>query len=70
MAVSSIFLYSIVESFEAIAENLVNQENFEAIEVVGDDVTLVGERVGGFSLSQSPQHYIYRSLYRIGSKFT
>ena len=34
-----------MESFEAIAQNLVNQENFEAIEVVGDDVTLVGERV-------------------------
>ena len=32
-------------SFEAIAQNLVNQENFTNIEVVGDDVTLVGERV-------------------------
>ena len=45
MAVLSIFLCSIVESFEAIAQNLVNQENFTRIEVVGDDVTLVGERV-------------------------
>ena len=45
IAVLSIILCSIVESFEAIAQNLVNQENFEAIEVVGDDVTLVGERV-------------------------
>ena len=34
-----------MESFEAIAQNLVNQENFTTIEVVGDDVTLVGERV-------------------------
>ena len=45
MAVLSVFLCSIVESFEAIAENLVNQENFTRIEVVGEDVTLVGERV-------------------------
>ena len=45
MAVLSIFLCRIVESFEAIAQNLVNQENFTRIEVVGEDVTLVGERV-------------------------
>ena len=45
IAVLSIVLCSIVESFEAIAQNLVNQENFTTIEVVGDDVTLVGERV-------------------------
>ena len=59
MVVLSIFLCSIVESFEAIAENLVNQENFTRIEVVGDDVTLVGERVGGFSLS----HCLHTIMY-------
>ena len=53
-------LCSIVESFEAIAENLVNQENFTRIQVVGDDVTLVGERVGGFSVTLSP-HCIFTS---------
>ena len=42
-----------MKSFEAIAENLVNQENFTRIQVVGDDVTLVGKRVGGFSLSHT-----------------
>ena len=41
-------------SFEAIAENLVNQENFTRIEVVGDEVTLVGERVCGLVLAHSP----------------
>ena len=45
IAALSIILCSIVGSFEAIAQNLVNQENFTNIEVVGDDVTLVGERV-------------------------
>ena len=71
MAVLSIALCSIVESFEAIAENLVNQENFTRIEVVGDDVTLVGERVGGFSVfTTSPADcvtssciLIYTTLY-------
>lgn len=32
-------------SFEEIAENLVNQEGFTGLEVIGDDVTVVGERV-------------------------
>ena len=50
---SSISLCSIVESFEAIVHNLVNQENFMRVEVVGKDVTLVGERVGGFSVTHS-----------------
>ena len=40
-----------MKSFEAIAENLVNQEHFTRIQVVGHDVTLVGKRVGRFSLS-------------------
>ena len=40
-----------MKSFEAIAENLVNQKHFTRIQVVGDDVTLVGKRVGRFSLS-------------------
>ena len=39
-----------MKSFEAIAENLVNQKHFTRIQVVGDDVTLVGKRVGRFSL--------------------
>ena len=42
-----------MESFEAIAANLVNQENFTRIQVVGDEVTLVGERVCGLVLPQS-----------------
>jgi len=32
-------------SFEEIAENLVNQEGFTGLQVIGDDVTVVGERV-------------------------
>ena len=37
-----------MESFEAIAENLVSQEDFTGrLEVIGDDVTVVGERVSG-----------------------
>ena len=58
MAVLSIFLCSIVESFEAIAQNLVNQENFTRIEVVGDDVTLVGERVCMWIISLAPRPFI------------
>ena len=62
MAVSSIFLCSIVEAFEAIAENLVYQEHFTRIEVIGDDVTLVGERVGGFSC-----HSLHNITYTVVS---
>ena len=40
-----------MESFEAIAENLVNQEGFTRLEVIGDDVTVVGERVSGNTVS-------------------
>ena len=35
----------LVMSFEAIAENLVEQDSFETLEVVGEDITLVAERV-------------------------
>ena len=40
-----------MESFEAIAENLVMQEGFTRLEVIGDDVTVVGERVSGSSVT-------------------
>jgi len=50
-----------VESFEAIAENLVMQEGFTRLEVIGDDVTVVGERVSGSSVS----HCIYIYMYSI-----
>ena len=32
-------------SFEAITLNLVDQEDFEILEIVGEDITLVAERV-------------------------
>ena len=50
-----------MESFEAIAENLVNQENFTHIKVVGEDVTLVGERVSGstYILNVQQQNWIF-----------
>ena len=32
-------------SFEAIAENLVAQDDFEKLEIVGEDITMVAERV-------------------------
>ena len=35
----------LVKSFEAIAENLVEQDDFETLEIVGEDITLVAERV-------------------------
>ena len=34
-----------MESFEAIAENLVNQEGFTSLKVIGNDVTVIGEKV-------------------------
>ena len=57
-----------MESFEAIVENLVNQENFTRIKVVGDDVTLVGERVGGLVLPHTYSMFnskIGDSLYKV-----
>ena len=36
---------SLVMSFEAIAENLVDQEDFETLEIVGEDITMRAERV-------------------------
>ena len=38
-----------MEYFEAIVENLVMQQGFTRLEVIGDDVTVVGERVSGSS---------------------
>ena len=35
----------LVMSFEAIALNLVNQDDFQKLEIVGDDITIVAERV-------------------------
>ena len=32
-------------SFEAIAENLVAQDDFEKLEIVGEDITMLAERV-------------------------
>ena len=32
-------------SFEAIAENLVAQDDFEKLDIVGEDITVVAERV-------------------------
>ena len=32
-------------SFEAIAENLVAQDDFEKLEIVGEDITMVAVRV-------------------------
>ena len=32
-------------SFEAIAENLVAQDDLEKLEIVGEDITVVAERV-------------------------
>ena len=66
MAVLSIFLCSIVESFEAIAQNLVNQENFTRIEVVGDDVTLVGERVGGLLALYPGRSFLLQTAWARG----
>ena len=39
------FLHSLVTSFESIAENLVAQEDFVSLEVVGEDITIKAERV-------------------------
>ena len=36
----------LVMSFEAIAENLVAQDDFETLEIVGEDITMKAERVG------------------------
>jgi len=54
-----------VESFEAIAENLVMQEGFTRLEVIGDDVTVVGERVSGSSVSHCISIYM---LYKHHNK--
>ena len=35
----------LVMSFEAIAENLVAQDDFETLEIVGEDITMKAERV-------------------------
>ena len=43
-------LNRLVESFEAIAQNLVDQENFDSLEIVGDDITIKAERVSLFCL--------------------
>ena len=48
-----------MESFEAIAENLVMQEGFTRLEVIGDDVTVVGERVSGSSVSHCMSIYMF-----------
>jgi len=48
-----------VESFEAIAENLVMQEGFTRLEVIGDDVTVVGERVSGSNVSHCVSTYMF-----------
>ena len=48
-----------MESFEAIAENLVMQEGFTRLEVIGDDVTVVGERVSGISVSHCISIYMF-----------
>ena len=38
-------VFRLVMSFEAITANLVNQENFTALEKVGEDITIKAERV-------------------------
>ena len=38
-------------SFEAIAENLVAQEDFETLEIVGEDITMVAERVSSHNMA-------------------
>ena len=47
---SNTALNRLVESFEAIAQNLVDQENFDSLEIVGDDITIKAERVSLFCL--------------------
>ena len=37
--------YRVVESFEAIAGNLIEQDDFEGLEVIGEDITLVANKV-------------------------
>ena len=53
-----------MEYFEAIVENLVMQQGFTRLEVIGDDVTVVGERVSGSSVS----HCIYIYMFSIHHK--
>ena len=48
-----------MKSFEAITENLVMQEGFTRLEVIGDDVTVVGERVSGSSVSHCISIYMF-----------
>ena len=45
----------LVMSFEAIAENLVAQDDFETLEIVGEDITMKAERV-------SQQYSMFRNL--------
>ena len=40
-----ICIHSIVESFEAITANLASQDDFESLEVDGDDIKMLVERV-------------------------
>ena len=38
-------MYRLVQSFEAIALNLVDQDDFTSLEIVGNDITIKAERV-------------------------
>ena len=41
----SIWIPRLVESFETIVLSLVDQDDFEMLDIVGEDITVVAERV-------------------------
>ena len=49
----SLVTHRLVTSFEAITLNLVDQEDFEILERVGDDITVKAQRVRSFNQRSS-----------------